>query len=103
MSYLAALPDHLPVTASPIPILTFIVPAPEWLQSSNCPFCYIDRRNEAARTLDLSPEDYVAFVEQVAARETIGAICIQGYEPLLARILRLHARDPGGGPAPRTS
>ena len=81
MSYMAALPDHLPATLE-APILTFIVPAPNGC-NLNCPFCYIDHRNEAARALDLSPEDYVAFIEQVAAREAVGAICIQGYEPLL--------------------
>ena len=31
----------------------------------------------------MSPDDYVSFIEQVAAREEIGAICLQGYEPLL--------------------
>lgn len=81
MSYMAALPDHLPVTLE-APILTFIVPAPNGC-NLKCPFCYIDRRNEAARALDLSPDDYVAFIEQAAAQETVGAICIQGYEPLL--------------------
>ena len=81
MSYIAALPDHLPASIDGS-ILTFIVPAPKGC-NLNCPFCYIDRRNEAARALDLTPCDYVTFIEQVAAREGVGAICIQGYEPLL--------------------
>ena len=81
MSYLAALPDHLPETTN-APILTFIVPAPNGC-NLRCPFCYIDRRNEAAKSLDLAPEDYIAFIEQAARRESVGAICIQGYEPLL--------------------
>ena len=81
MTYVAALPDHLPETVR-APILTFIVPAPNGC-NLNCPFCYIDRRNEAARSLDLAPVDYVAFIEQIAAREEVGAICLQGYEPLL--------------------
>ncbi len=81
MTYMAALPDHLPVTLE-APILTFIVPAPNGC-NLRCPFCYIDRRNEAARSLDLGPEDYVAFIEQTARRERVGAICLQGYEPLL--------------------
>ena len=81
MSYLAALPDHLPAEVE-APILTFIVPAPNGC-NLHCPFCYIDKRNEAARSLDLTPETYAAFIEQVAAQEDVGAICIQGYEPLL--------------------
>lgn len=81
MSYMAALPNDLPeaLTSS---ILTFIIPAPNGC-NLNCPFCYIDKRNEAARSLDLAPGDYVAFIEQMSARESVGAICIQGYEPLL--------------------
>ncbi len=81
MGHLAALPEHLPHSMA-LPILTFIVPAPAGC-NLKCPYCYIDRRNEAARSLDLSPADYVRFIEQAAARETIGAICLQGYEPLL--------------------
>jgi MoaA/NifB/PqqE/SkfB family radical SAM enzyme len=81
MSYVAALPDHLPETTEDS-ILTFIVPAPNGCNLS-CPFCYIDKRNEAARSLDLAPHDYVAFIEQMSACEGVGAICIQGYEPLL--------------------
>ena len=81
MSYVAALPDHLPATLSGS-ILTFIVPAPRGC-NLNCPFCYIDKRNEAARSLDLTPADYIAFIDQVTVQENIGAICLQGYEPLL--------------------
>jgi len=81
MSYIAALPDHLPATLSGS-ILTFIVPAPRGC-NLNCPFCYIDKRNEAARALDLKPADYIAFIDQVAAQEDVGAICLQGFEPLL--------------------
>ena len=81
MTYAAALPDHLSPTVCGA-ILTFIIPAPNGC-NLNCPFCYIDRRKEAARHLDLAASDYVAFIEQMAAREAIGAICLQGYEPLL--------------------
>ena len=31
----------------------------------------------------MTPENNVAFIEQAAEREEIGAICLQGYEPLL--------------------
>ncbi|MDH3664491.1 MAG: radical SAM protein [Alphaproteobacteria bacterium] len=81
MTSVAALPEHLPPTLNKS-ILTFILPAPDGC-NLRCPFCYIDRRNEAARALDLSPADYIAFIEQVEAREDVGAICLQGYEPLL--------------------
>ena len=81
MSHIAALPEYLPSSLG-LPILTFIVPAPNGCNLS-CPYCYIDRRNEAAERLDLSPGDYVGFIEQVAEREEVGTICLQGYEPLL--------------------
>lgn len=81
MSYVAALPHHLPNNFEDL-VLTFIVPAPDGC-NLNCPFCYIDRRNEAAKSLDLAPEDFAAFIKQVAAQEHVGAICLQGYEPLL--------------------
>lgn len=81
MSYLAALPNHFPQNLE-TPVLTFIVPAPQGC-NLKCPYCYIGRRNEAARREDLTPADFVAFIEQIAAREDVGAICIQGYEPLL--------------------
>jgi len=81
MTYVAALPDHLPSVLCGS-IITVIVPAPNGC-NLNCPFCYIDKRNEAARSLALAPHDYVAFIEQMSARENVSAICLQGYEPLL--------------------
>jgi MoaA/NifB/PqqE/SkfB family radical SAM enzyme len=77
---LSSLPERLGTLDAPI--LTPIIPAPRGC-NLNCPFCYIDKRNEAARALDLTPADYIAFIDQVAAQENIGAICLQGYEPLL--------------------
>lgn len=81
MAHVAALPEHLPFSLDR-PILTFIVPAPSGCNLA-CPYCYIDRRNESATSLDLVVGDYVRFIDDVTAREEIGAICIQGYEPLL--------------------
>ena len=81
MPHMAAIPNHLPDDITK-PILTFIVPAPDGC-NLNCPYCFITKRKEAATKLDLAPNDYVAFIEQIAAREEIGAICLQGYEPLL--------------------
>ncbi len=82
MGHIAALPEHLPLTFDK-PILTFIVPAPHGC-NLRCPYCYIARRGEHATKTDLSPRNYRAFIEQIAEQEQIGAICIQGYEPLLA-------------------
>ena len=82
MGHIAALPEHLPSTFDK-PILTFIVPAPHGC-NLQCPYCYIERRGENATRTDLSPGNYRAFIEQIARQEEIGAICIQGYEPLLA-------------------
>ena len=81
MAHLASTPEHL-LSSTTLPILTFIVPAPNGC-NLRCPFCYIDRRNESARSLDLTPNDYVRFIDQATRREEIGAICLQGYEPLL--------------------
>lgn len=81
MAHMAAVPEHLPLSFEKS-ILTFIVPAENGC-NLRCPYCYIDRRNEAARSLDLGPEAYVSFIDQFAAKEEVGAICLQGYEPLL--------------------
>ena len=81
MGHVAAIPEHLPYSLDR-PILTFIVPAPSGCNLA-CPYCYIDRRNEEATSVDLALDDYVRFIDEVTAQEDIGAICIQGYEPLL--------------------
>lgn len=81
MAHIAAVPEHLPLSFDKS-ILTFIVPAENGC-NLRCPYCYIDRRNEAARSLDLGPDAYVSFIEQCAVKEELGAICLQGYEPLL--------------------
>jgi MoaA/NifB/PqqE/SkfB family radical SAM enzyme len=81
MVHTAALPEHLPYSLDKT-ILTFVVPAPDGC-NLKCPYCFIDRRKEDATSLDLKPKDYASFIAEVAAREDIGAICIQGYEPLL--------------------
>ena len=79
MSWGAALPADAETASS---ILTFIVPA---LQGCNlaCPFCYITQREEEATSIDLSPAAYVSFIKAFTNRKVVGAICIQGYEPLL--------------------
>ncbi len=81
MGAYAALPEHLPFTLDK-PILTFVVPAVQGCDLA-CPYCFIDQRKEEAKRPDLAPADYVTFIRQVAERSPIGALCIQGYEPLL--------------------
>lgn len=76
---LAILPD-LEATAETM--LTMIVPAPNGC-NLKCPFCFIKQRDEPATDLGLSPADFAQFVEQVAAKKFVDAVCIQGYEPLL--------------------
>ncbi|MGH1478516.1 MAG: radical SAM protein [Geminicoccales bacterium] len=63
-------------------IITLIVPAPSGC-NLNCAFCYIKQRNEKAKVIDLLFRDYTKFILSVTVQKSIGAICIQGYEPLL--------------------
>ncbi len=63
-------------------ILTFVVPAPSGCDLA-CSFCYIRQRREAADSTKLCPTDYVNFILSAAKCKAVGAICIQGYEPLL--------------------
>ncbi len=63
-------------------ILTLVVPAPNGCNLS-CPFCYIKQRAERAESMSLSRKAYVDFILGLTVSETISAICVQGYEPLL--------------------
>ena len=63
-------------------ILSFVVPAPKGCNLS-CPFCIIKQRKEKARNAYLSPSDYYEFLFDAHRSTKVGAICIQGYEPLL--------------------
>ena len=65
--------------------LTFVVPA---LTGCNlkCSFCLVRRRREINDT-HLQPEDFAQFIREVANREAIFALAIQGYEPLLPESL----------------
>lgn len=63
-------------------ILTFVAPSSEGCDLS-CPFCYIRQRREDATSAHLTPNDYVDFIARVAEQQRMGAICIQGDEPLL--------------------
>lgn len=63
-------------------ILTFVVPAPNGCDLA-CPFCFIRQRQEAAASVKLCPTDYVNFILSAVKCKAVGAICVQGYEPLL--------------------
>jgi pyruvate-formate lyase-activating enzyme len=65
--------------------LTFVVPAPSGC-NLKCGFCLVRQRREITETL-LQPEDYRRFIREVADRERIFALAIQGYEPLLPESL----------------
>jgi len=87
MTWGAALPDHEDsdlveseeADQQSSSILTLIVPAPNGCNLS-CPFCYIQQRKENAKSIDISPKDYVRFISDA---DNVSFICIQGYEPLL--------------------
>lgn len=64
-------------------IATFVVPAPQGCDL-NCPFCIVRSRREApAGGGTLSVDDYVRFLDAMAAKHEIGVMSLQGYEPLL--------------------
>ena len=80
MSWTAALPAELDAVRAAI--LTYIVPAPSGCDLA-CPFCYIRQRNEDTKKRYLSLRDYASFSSTICMKMPVGAICIQGYEPLL--------------------
>lgn len=80
MSWAAALPANYGEAFEGV--ITLIVPAPNGCDLS-CPFCFIKQREEDGKSLQLTPKDYVRFIDQIAEANGTSAICIQGYEPLL--------------------
>lgn len=64
-------------------IATFVVPAPKGC-NLNCSFCIVRARREApAGEGVLSVDDYVSFLDSMAAKQQVGLMSLQGYEPLL--------------------
>ncbi|MGI9503923.1 MAG: radical SAM protein, partial [Geminicoccaceae bacterium] len=63
-------------------IVTFIIPASNGCDL-DCPFCFIRQRGEVSLDIELAPADHARFIREVMATETIAAVCVQGYEPLL--------------------
>lgn len=62
-------------------LLTFVVPAPRGCNLS-CPFCFIRQRQEITEDY-LQIDDFLRFLCEAAEDETVFALSIQGYEPLL--------------------
>lgn len=81
MSLGAALPSK--VNNENGAILTFVVPSPTGCDLS-CPFCYIRQRGEDSTGSALAPEDYQRFLKEASENQSLVAVAIQGYEPLLA-------------------
>jgi MoaA/NifB/PqqE/SkfB family radical SAM enzyme len=67
------------------PFLTFVVPAENGC-NLKCPFCLVRQRREIADA-DLQPDDFTRFIREAAQRESVFALAIQGYEPLLPESL----------------
>ena len=80
MALQAALPANIVGTTNTV--LTVIVPATKGC-NLKCPFCYIDQRSELDVDSNLSIVSFTQFLSDVAGRENIAALCIQGHEPLL--------------------
>lgn len=81
MSVIAALP-HLDVDLHLNRVLTFIVPSPGGCDLA-CPFCFIKKRQENATDFTITPGEYTRFIREVARKDAVSNICVQGYEPLL--------------------
>ena len=60
--------------------LTWVVPSTTC--DLRCAFCYVRQRGEAVDAV-LRPDDYVEFLEDVAAAWPVRVSGLQGYEPLL--------------------
>lgn len=62
---------------------TFVVPAPNGC-NLNCPFCAVRARKEAIiEDVFLTTDDYVCFLDSLVSEIHIGAVTLQGHEPLL--------------------
>ena len=65
-------------------LATFVVPAPKGC-NLNCSFCIVRARREAPAGIGaLSVGDYVRFLDAMAAKQEVGIMSLQGYEPLLS-------------------
>jgi pyruvate-formate lyase-activating enzyme len=65
--------------------LTFVVPESSGCDLK-CAFCLVRQRQEIADT-SLNPSDLVRFIREAAECESVFALAIQGYEPLLPESL----------------
>ncbi len=82
MAVVAALPMAKKLRLEGL-IATFVVPAPKGC-NLNCSFCIVRARREALAGVGaLSIDDYVHFLDAMAAKQQVGVMSLQGYEPLL--------------------
>lgn len=82
MGVIVALPKQVALAPEEVAV-TLVVPAPQGC-NLNCAFCFIRARREAdVSKIVLRESDYVAFVEEMAARRNVKLVSLQGYEPLL--------------------
>lgn len=65
--------------------LTFVVLASDGC-NLKCSFCVISQRREITTTTRL-PDDFSRFIREVAEKQTVLGISLQGYEPLLPAAL----------------
>lgn len=79
MTAIFAWPSELKVNDAGL-ALTFVVPASAC--NLACDFCAITNRKEIHDTR-LTVSDYVYFLSDIAKREPLSIVAIQGYEPLL--------------------
>lgn len=82
MAAIVALPKNVILAPDEVAV-TVVVPALKGC-NLNCAFCFIRARREAdPAKIVLQEADYVAFVEEMAARKNVPLVSLQGYEPLL--------------------
>lgn len=82
MAFGAALPRGIELRAGEA-AATFVVPARNGC-NLNCPFCAVRARRETViEDVSLGTDDYVRFLDALAAEVCLGAVTLQGYEPLL--------------------
>lgn len=82
MPFGAALPIGLDLCENEV-AATFVVPAPNGC-NLNCEYCAIRARGESQKNSDvLSVDDYLEFLHTLVSKLSVGAVTLQGHEPLL--------------------
>jgi MoaA/NifB/PqqE/SkfB family radical SAM enzyme len=81
MAFGAALPAGVELLEDEV-AATFVVPAPNGC-NLNCRFCAIRARRETVGEESLAADDFVCFFKSLADKLKVGAMTLQGHEPLL--------------------